>query len=75
MNFGRAIYESDTLPPLDDGSGRESDHSVAYFKARHSIAREKRITYKYRHYSEEGAASFQAWIADHNFRGSTWRVM
>lgn len=33
VNFARSIRHSDTLEPLDDSMGRESDHRMAFFKA------------------------------------------
>ena len=67
VNFGRAIVESDVLAPLDDGFGRESDHRVAFFRARIRTPKVPIISYKYRHFSEEGARNFQAWISSHSF--------
>ena len=67
VNFPRAVIESDVLPPLDDGLGRVSDHNIAYFRAGFRIVKEKSITYRYRHYTEQGAVLFQDWISQHNF--------
>ena len=67
VNCGRAIVESDTLPPLDDGSGRESDHLIAYFRAAVCRTRLPTVKYKYRHYTDEGAAKFQQWVRTCNF--------
>lgn len=67
VNFGRAVTESDTLAPLDDGLGRESDHRMAYFRAKVEVRREKKITYSYPHYTDEGAAKFRDWIAGVDF--------
>ena len=67
VNFSRSIIESDVLPPLDDGYGRQSDHSVAFFKAKFKVEIDKKVSYKYRHYTDEGARSFQGWIAGHSF--------
>ena len=67
VNFPRAIAESDVLPPLDDGLGRLSDHSVAYFKAKFTVIPDKIVSYRYRHYSEDGARKFQDWVASYNF--------
>ena len=66
-NISRSIYESDTLPPLDDGQGRVSDHLISYFKADISAPVAKKIKYSYRHYTDEGAARFQQWIASYDF--------
>ena len=68
VNFQRSIVEADTLPPLDDGAGRESDHRIAFFKTKFKVALEKKVTYTYRHFSEAGASSFQTWIAGYNFQ-------
>ena len=68
VNYNRSVAESDTLPPLDDGLGRLSDHRIAYLKAQFTIRPAKKISYRYRHFSEEGAASFHAWIAEHDFQ-------
>ena len=68
-NFSRAVLESDTLPPLDDGLGRESDHLISYFKADVAERKSKRIKYSYHHYTDEGAVKFQAWISAHSFEG------
>ena len=67
VNFARSITESDTLPPLDDGLGRESDHLVSYFKAAIEKPREPLVKYRYRHYTEEGATKFQSWISAKDF--------
>ena len=67
VNFSRSIVESDVLPPLDDGYGRVSDHSVAFFKAKFRVLADKKVSYTYRHYTEEGARNFQNWISQHPF--------
>ena len=67
VNFGRSVVESYTLPPLDDGMGRESDHLISYFKATVRKQQQARTTYSYRHYTEEGAAKFQDWMARADF--------
>ena len=67
VNFGRAVSESDTLRPLDDGLGRESDHLVAFFRATVPRARLPVVKYRYRHYTDEGARRFQQWVENHNF--------
>ena len=67
VNFGRSVIESDILPPLDDGMGRESDHLISYLKAAVKKPRQASTTYSYRHYTEEGAARFQDWIASADF--------
>ena len=66
-NFPRAVSESDVLPPLDDGYGRVSDHKIAYFRAAFRSNIEKKVSYRYRHYTDSGAAGFQAWISQHDF--------
>ena len=68
VNFHRSIAQSDTLPPLDDGEGRESDHLMAYFKAELTVIPDKTVSYRYRHFTEEGARHFQEWIEGHSFR-------
>ena len=68
VNFSRSISESDVLPPLDDGMGRISDHSIAFFKARFRVEIDKKVTYRYRHFTDDGAQKFQSWIALHDFR-------
>ena len=67
VNIRRSISESGTLPPLDDGQGRESDHKVAFFKADFPVQNAETITYKYRHFTAEGAACFQNWVSTHSF--------
>ena len=67
VNFGRSIVESDTLKPLDDGQGRESDHLVAFFKASVIKTRLPVVKYRYRHYTDEGARKFQEWISAQDF--------
>ena len=67
VNFPRSVTESDTLPPLDDGQGWVSDHLVSYFKAAIKKSRQPLVRYKYRHYTDEGAAKFQAWISSKDF--------
>ena len=66
-NFSRSITESDVLPPLDDGLGRVSDHKIAYFRASFDSNIDKKVSYKYRHFTEAGATGFQNWIAGHDF--------
>ena len=67
VNFGRSIVESDVLPPLDDGFGRRSDHCVAFFKAKFEVEIDKKVSYRYRHFTDDGARQFQSWIATHDF--------
>ena len=67
VNFQRSIVEADTLPPLDDGAGRTSDHQIAYFKTKFRVAQEKKVTYTYRHFSEAGARNFQSWVENYDF--------
>ena len=67
VNFQRSVVESDVLPPLDDGQGRESDHRIAFVKTKFRIIQDKKVTYSYRHYTEAGARNFQAWVANHDF--------
>ena len=67
VNFHRSVIQSDVLPPLDDGHGRVSDHCVAYFKARFTVEVDKKVSYRYRHYTEEGANNFQSWVSNHSF--------
>ena len=63
VNFPRAIEESDVASPLDDGLGRVSDHRVAFFRAGFSLEPTKTVKYKYRHFTEQGAARFQScWL-------------
>ena len=66
-HFPRSIDESDVLPPLDDGNGRVSDHKVAFFKASFRAQLAKTVTYKYRHFTDSGAAGFQSWVRGHTF--------
>ena len=56
VNFGRSIVESDTLPPLEDEEGRTSDHLVAYFKASIKKLTRPVVKFRYRHYTDKGAA-------------------
>ena len=67
VNFQRLIVQADVLPPLDDGAGRVSDHQIPFFKTKFRVATERKVTYKYRHYTEEGARKFQDWISMHQF--------
>ena len=67
VNFQRSIVESDTLPPLDDGLGRLSDHKLAFFKAKFEFSLDKTVSYRYRHFTAEGAQNFQTWIESHDF--------
>ena len=67
VNFSRSITDSDVLPPLDDGYGRKSDHSIAFFKTKIRILPDKQVSYRYRHYTDEGARKFQEWISTHDF--------
>ena len=67
VNFGRSVVESDTLPPLDDGLGRTSDHLISYFKASVRRQEQAKTSYSYRHYTKEGAVKFQEWIANADF--------
>lgn len=57
-NSPQSISESDTLPPLDDGQGRDRDHLVAFFKASFPIPDKNTVRYRYRHYTDEGAELF-----------------
>ena len=45
----------------------ESDHRMAYFKAKLQADEQNTVTYKYRHFTSKGAAISQAWIAAHDF--------
>ena len=67
VNFGRSVVESDTLPPLDDGLGRVSDHLISYFKASVRKQEHAKVSYSYRHFTEEGALKFQEWMAGADF--------
>ena len=67
VNFSRSIRLSDTLCPLDDGQGRESNHRVAFSRAALTAPKDKIISYRYRHYTETGARSFQEWIGGESF--------
>ena len=58
FNFPRSIIESDVLPPLDDGEGRESDHLVAFVKAKVEVPSTKQTSYTCRHFTKEGARKF-----------------
>ena len=67
VNFNRSAVESDTLPPLDDGMGRASDHLISYFKAAVRKQAHNKITFSYRHFTEEGALKFENWLAAADF--------
>ena len=67
VNFGRSVLESDVLPPLDDVMGRVSDHRIAYFKSEFAITPVKKVTYRYRHFTDEGALKFRTWVSSHDF--------
>ena len=67
INFSRSVVESDVLPPLDDGLGRQSDHGLAFFKAKFDVPPVKKVSYRYRHFTDQGAGKFQEWISNHNF--------
>ena len=58
VNFGRAVKEAGTLPPLETEDGRASDHRVAWAIAEFEKPLSKAVTYRYRAYTEEGAANF-----------------
>ena len=58
VNFGRAITESGTLPPLETETGQPSDHKIAWAEARFQVAQQKQIKYTYRAFTERGAESF-----------------
>ena len=62
VNFYRSVTASNTLEPLEDEDGRQSDHRVAFFSATFTRRAEKQITYSYRFYTERGAADFEAWV-------------
>ena len=71
VNYGRMVTESDVVQPLDDGMGRHSDHGVAYCRAKFESRVEKTVSYKYRHFTDQGAQAFQSWISTHDF-GDTY---
>ena len=76
VNFARSIAESDVLPPLDDGHGRDSDHDVAFFKSKFRLEVDKQISYRYRHYTEDGAKQFHSWLAMHTTPESlSWHTL
>ena len=67
VNFARSIVESDILPPLDDGMGRTSDHRIAFYRSEFTITPIKKVTYRYRHFTDEGALRFRTWVSNHDF--------
>ena len=66
-NFPRAISDSGTLPPLETEDGRLSDHKIAYAVASFEHVKPPTVSYSYRHYTEEGAANFQACLAEQSW--------
>ena len=58
VNFGRAIKESGTLPPLETEDGLLSDHKIAWAKSEFQSQPKNYITYTYRAFTETGAAGF-----------------
>ena len=57
VNFGRAISESGSLPPLETETG-ESDHRIAWARATFSKTADKLIKYTYREFTDSGAEAF-----------------
>ena len=66
-NFGRAVTESGTVPPLEPEpgfSGTRSDHRIAFAKA--NMPRNRTfewVTYQYRFYNQEAVKDFGTWLA------------
>ena len=58
VNFGRAIKESGTLPPLETEQGLPSDHRIAWARAVFEPQPKNLITYSYRAYTDSGAEAF-----------------
>ena len=65
-NFGTAIVEADTLPPLQPdspGEGAPSDHRVTFLTSElPKIKTFKWLKHSYRHYNEDSVKLFQDWL-------------
>ena len=57
-NFGAAMVDFHTVPPLETEDGSTSDHKMAYFKAVFPQAPPETVTCTYRPYTTQGEASF-----------------
>ena len=70
VNFGRALIEYGTLPPLETEEGMVSDHMMAWGKAIFKTESPETVTYKHRPYTATGAEQFVTEIA-----GQDWSVV
>ena len=79
-NFGRSIIEAGTLPPLETEDGSQSDHKIAWARARFSVEPAKISTYTFRQYNEKGASAFlrdltmQSWSAVYDKKTTSEKV-
>ena len=64
VNFSRSLNEYHTLEPLEDESGRKSDHRMAFFSAVFAKTKAKTVSYRYRYFSRKGAKGFRKWIGE-----------
>ena len=71
-NFGRAISESGTVPPLEPEPGHQgakSDHRIAFLRANLPRTRPfEWVTYQYRYFNDQAVGEFGQWLA-----GMDWR--
>ena len=67
VNFSRAVRESRTLEPLETEEGLPSDHRIAWAYAAFEKNPERKLSYTYRAYTEEGAASFMESIREQSW--------
>ena len=70
-NFGRAVEESGTVPPLEvepGSQGTRSDHRIAYVGAKlPRLHQFEWITYQYRYFNEESVQKFGDWLAGYDW--------
>ena len=67
VNFSRSITESGTSTPLETEEGNASDHRAAYFVAAFSKKQDKKLSYTYRNFTEEGALLFKERLGNVNW--------
>ena len=80
VNFGEAITEAGTLPPLENEQGGLSDHRIGFAVATFVKPKTPTITYTYRRFTEQGAVKFgqmlaaQSWVTVFAAVGATAKV-